>query len=416
MIKRFAKAVCRLLARRFVKKLQERRMHAPALNNSLAVTLVNSWNRPCGIATYSEFLAQELQKTTKLYVTAVPTKNALSPTFETLGYSVGRINDLVHVQFEYGIFPSLKIGKRTLTAFSALPFYYGLSLGNRRIVTTVHEPRKIITAGGKSGLLYTKLLDKLIFNVSDLIIVHTEESKRLMQTLYGVEGSKLRVIPHGSYQQPKFMDKNRAKAELGLTGKTVVTVLGFVTAKKGHDLVIPLLPKMDRNVQLVIAGGPQNVEDKRYLEKLEKMAEQHHCIDKVTFTGYLPDLTAILNATDIAVLPYRTVTDSGVLHLLIAYRVPTVASDLEAFKECYDEYGCLDLFRSGDSQNLYEKIQALLSDEKRQDLLKAKCEDMWNATKWSNIAEKHLEAYRALFLNDTSKQNRDRVYNGNIST
>ena len=71
-----------------------------------------------------------------------------------------------------------------------------------------------------------------------------------------------------------------------------------------------------------------------YLEKLKKIAEQHHCSDKVTFTGYPSRFdSCILNATDIAVLPYRTVTDSGVLHLLIAYKVPTIASDLKAFRE-----------------------------------------------------------------------------------
>ena len=399
-IKYLAKTVERPLAEGFDNELPERRMHSSTSDEPLAITLVTSVNKQCGIATYSEFLAQELQKTTKLHVTGVP-KNIRSSFFKTLGYWVRHSHDLVHVQFEYGIFPSLKLGKKTLTAFAAFPFYYGLALTKRRVVTTMHEPRKIIAAGGKSGLRYTKALDKLIFSVSDIIIVHTQESKQLLQTVYGVKVSKLRVIPHGSYEQPKFTDKQDAKAQFGLAGKTVVTILGFVTPKKGHDLVIPLLPKLDRNVQVVIAGGPQNAEDARYLEKLKEMAEEYHCTDRVTFTGYLPDLTAILNATDVAVLPYRNVTDSGVLHLLVAYRVPTVASDLEAFREVYGEYGCLDLFRAGDAEDLYFKLQALLSDTKKQDLLKAKCGDMWNATKWSTIAQRHIEIYREVLSDDT---------------
>jgi glycosyltransferase involved in cell wall biosynthesis len=205
------------------------------------------------------FLAQELKKITNLYVTEIPARRTLNPIFKTLGYTIGHTNDLVHVQFEYGIFPSLKLGRRTLTAFAALPFYLGLSLGNRRVVTTIHEPRKTVITGGKSGLAYIRLLDQLIFSVSDLIIVHTQESRQLLQTLYSVEGSKLRVIAHGSYEQPKFMDRQEAKAEFGLMGKIVVTILGFVTPKKGHDLVIPLLSKLDRNVQLVIAVDPKTL-------------------------------------------------------------------------------------------------------------------------------------------------------------
>jgi glycosyltransferase involved in cell wall biosynthesis len=224
--------------------------------------------------------------------------------------------------------------------------------------------------------------------------VHTVESKELMETIYAVNESKLRVIPHGSLEQPKFLNKDECKRKLNVQGKAVMTILGFVTPKKGHDLVIPLLPQIDPNVQLLIAGGPQTDADARYLEKLKKLAEQYQCVDRVTFTGYLEDLSPVLNATDIAVLPYRTVTDSGILHILVSYRVPTIASDLAAFKEIHQEYGCIELFKSEDAQDLLVKIQSLLSSQQRRESLKSRCEEMWNATKWSSIAQKHIEVYR----------------------
>ena len=393
MIKQIPKKLGSLIAREFFKKFKQRHMHISPDNNSLSINLVTSWDKLCGIATYSAFLAEELKKNVHLYITALPKKNPLSLYFFIQGYEVASSQDLVHVQFEYGIFPSLKVGRRNLTAFSALLFYFGLALGNRRIITTIHEPRKKVTAGGKSGLYYTKLLDKLIFTVSDLMIVHTQESREIMKTIYGVSESKLRVIPHGSFEKPNFLNKEECKRKLGLQNKTVITILGFVTPKKGHDLVIPFLPQLDPNVQLVIAGGPQTTNDAAYFDRLKKIAVQYNCSDKVTFTGFLQNLTCILNATDIAILPYRTVIDSGVLHLLIAYRVPTIASDLKAFREVYNEFGCLELFNSEDPRDLFEKIQVLLSNQQLRDLLKAKCEDMWNATKWSSIAEKHLEIY-----------------------
>jgi len=394
MIKRIPKKLGSLLAKEFFKKFKKRHIRIPLDTKSLSINLVTSWDKQCGIATYSAFLAEELKKHVHLYITTLPKKNAFSFYYFIKGYEVARSQDMVHVQFEYGIFPSLRVGRRNLTAFAALLFFFGLALGNRCIITTIHEPRKKVTAGGKSGLYYTKLLDKLIFTVSDLIIVHTHESKEIMETIYGVSESKLRVIPHGSFEKPNFLNKEECKRKLGLQNKTVITILGFVTPKKGHDLVIPLLPQLDPNVQLVIAGGPQTTNDATYLEGLKKIAIQCHCSDKVTFTGFLQDLTCVLNATDIAILPYRTVTDSGVLHLLIAYRVPTIASNLKAFREVYDEFGCLELFNSEDPRDLFEKIQVLLSNQQLRDLLKAKCEDMWNATKWSNIAQRHVKVYR----------------------
>lgn len=393
MIESTAKKMGNLISRIFIKKLHKRKIHKPSVNNFLAINLVASWNKQCGISTYSAFLAEELKNNTKLYITKVPSKNALNPYFTILGYLVGRSLDLVHVQFEYGLFPNLKVGKKRLTAFAALLFYLGLSFGNRRVITTFHEPRKTVTAKGKSGRFYTRLLDRLIFVISDLVIVHTFESKTLMKTLYGVDESKLRIIPHGSFEKPRFLDKDASKRKLGLEGKKVMTILGFVTPKKGHDLVIPLLPQLEKNIHFVVAGGPQTAQDKVYLEELKKLAEKYQCLDRVTFTGYLPDLTEVLNATDLALLPYRTVTDSGILHLIIAYKLPTITSDLKAFREVYDEYGCLALFKREDPKDLFVKIQSLLSNPTLRESLKAKCEGMWNATKWSNIARKHVEIY-----------------------
>jgi glycosyltransferase involved in cell wall biosynthesis len=387
------KTLGRIVAAKSAKKIHDRKMHVPTNPKSLEVNLVTSWDERCGIATYSAFLAQELGKNAKVYVTGLQKKNALSPYFAMLGLRVARSHDLVHVQFEYGLFSSLKLGRKTLTAFASLLFYLGLAHGNRRVVTTMHEPRKTVTAGGKSGFFYTRLLDKLILTVSDLIVVHTLESKQLMEKLYGLDKSKLRVIPHGSYQKPKLLDKEECKRKFGLQGKTVVTILGFVTPKKGHDLVIPLLPHLDPNIQLVMAGGPQTDSDAQFLEKLKKLAEQNHCLDRVTFTGYLSDLSPILNATDLAVLPYRFVTDSGVLHLLVSYRVPILASDLAAFKEIQQEYGCIELFKAEDTQDLLAKLQSLLSNAQLKDSLKIKCDDIWNATKWSTIARRHIEVY-----------------------
>jgi glycosyltransferase involved in cell wall biosynthesis len=391
-----AKKAEHLLIAKILQRRKARRMHTVGDGNRLAVNLVTSWDRHCGIATYSEYLAKELAHSSNVYVIELTQINGVNPYFKILGLQVGCSRDIVHVQFEYGIFPKLKIGKRSLSAFAALPFYLGLSLGNRYVVTTMHEPRKQVTSGGKSGLLFTRLLDKLIFSVSDRIVVHTEESKKLMQTVYGVEATKLRVIPHGSYQRPKFLNKEKCKTKLGLEGKTVVTILGFVTPKKGHDIVIPLLPNLNVNVELVIAGGPKNPQDERYLAELKKLAKQHHCEDRVTFTGYLDNFIEVINATDIALLPYRYVTDSGVLHLLTAYKVPIIASDVPAFNEVYDEFGCLMLFENGNTADLLARLQVLLSNPQRREQLKKKCDDMWEATKWSNVALKHVGLYREL--------------------
>jgi glycosyltransferase involved in cell wall biosynthesis len=397
MVENIAKSVGLILMESF-KKLNRQKMHAPDNPLLLEINLVTSWDRQCGIATYSAFFSEELSKKARVFVTEIRKNFAFSPYFALLGYRVAHSHDIVHVQFEYGLFSNLKIGRKTLTAFASLLFYFGLALGNRSIVTTMHEPRKDVSAGRRAGFFFTRILDKLIFAVSDLIIVHTQESKQLLETVYQVDSSKLCVVPHGSYQKPKIQNKEDCKRALGLQGKTVMTIFGFVTPKKGHDLLIPLLAKLDPNVHLIVAGGPQTDSDARFLSNLKGLAEIYGVSDRVIFTGYLPDLSQILNATDLALLPYRYVTDSGVLHIIVSYKVPILTSDLPAFKEIHQQYGCIELFKSEDTQDLLMKIQNMLSFGILQSDLKRQCQEMWNKTKWSNIAERHIEIYHELLL------------------
>jgi glycosyltransferase involved in cell wall biosynthesis len=357
------------------------------------INLVTTWNIRCGIAAYSAFLVAELKRNAKIRIVRVSDAYTFSPYFLVLGFKTGRSHDLVHVQFAYGMFGDLKLGRHRLLAFTALLFYLGLAFSKSQVVTTFHEVMKTVAARGRVGLTYIKLLNKVICIVSDLIIVHTLESKELMVKNYGVDESKVKVIPMGCYETPLFLDKDACKEKLNLSGKKVITIPGFVSKHKGHDLVVALLPLLDKEVHLLIAGGTRTREDMAYYEKVKKLAQRHHCINRITFHDYFPITSTIMNATDIAILPYRYATESLILRLLIAYKVPTITSDLSVFKEIKQEYDCIELFRSNNKKDLLAKILSLLSDEKKQSLLQEQCQRMWNDRKWSSIAAKHVEAY-----------------------
>ena len=361
----------------------------PDVPSDHIINLVTTWNSHCGIAAYSAFLTAELKRSAKIRILRIPDHHALSPYFFIFGVRTGKLRDIVHVQFADGIFRGLKIGKKSVDAFSALLFYLGLALGNNPVITTYHEIPKSKSEEG----IFRRLLNRVVCQVSDLIIVHNTESKDLLEKLYGIDDSKIRVIPHGCYQNPLFLNKDESKRELGLLGKTVITIPGFITEYKGHDIVLALFPRLEENIHLVFAGEPKTSADKIYCERLRVFAKQHNCSDRVTFAGYFSDISTILNATDIAILPYRFVTDSGILRFLVAYRVPTITSNLRAFKEIQIEYNCIELFQKGNSEDLLAKINYLLSNEEKGRLLLKNCQKMWAATKWSKIAERHVNTY-----------------------
>jgi len=146
-------------------------------------------------------------------------------------------------------------------------------------------------------------------------------------------------------------------------------------------------------VHLLIAGGPQTKEALVYYEELKKMAQMYQCSERVTFVEDFPISTNVWNATDIAVLPYRYSTESLTLRLLVAYKVPTITSDLSVFRNIKKEYNCIELFRSNDKDELLTKIRSLLSDQTIRSRLQEQCQKMCKDNKWSAIAAKHLEAY-----------------------
>jgi L-rhamnose mutarotase len=78
MIKHIPKKLGILLAKEFFKKFKKRHISVPLDSKSLSINLVTSWDKQCGIATYSAFLAKELKKNVHLYITVLPKKNALS--------------------------------------------------------------------------------------------------------------------------------------------------------------------------------------------------------------------------------------------------------------------------------------------------------------------------------------------------
>jgi glycosyltransferase involved in cell wall biosynthesis len=394
MVKRIVKKMSGLFVRRIFPKLRDCNVPSVRVHPEPTEYLVTTWNTRCGIAVYSAFLAAELKRIAKIRVVSVTDNHTLSPYFFVLGFTTGRSNNIVHVQFAYSMFARLKLGRRWgLSDFTALLFYLGLAFGRSLVITTFHEVPKTMSAGGRIRLVYTKLLNRLICDVSNLIIVHTSESKKLMVKNYRVNRSKLKVIPMGCVETPQFLNKEACKKKLNLSGKTVITIPGFVSKNHGHDLVVSILPLLDKDVHLLIAGGARTKETAAYYEELRKMAQRYHCTERITFVDDFPITSTAINATNIAILPYRYATESLTLRLLAAYKVPTITSDLSVFKEVKKEYDCIELFRRDDKEDLLAKILSLLSDERKQSLLQEQCRKLWNDNKWSSIAAKHAETY-----------------------
>jgi D-inositol-3-phosphate glycosyltransferase len=168
---------------------------------------------------------------------------------------------------------------------------------------------------------------------SDGYLVMSESVERDLDRLK--PGAPRRRVPHPLYAQ---FDRGRwtresARARLGLEGEVAV-FFGYVRHYKGLDTLLEAWPavRARRPVTLVVAG--EFYEDAAPYRALASKANAAVPTVRL-WDRYLPDdeVEALFKAADVAVLPYRSATQSGVTHVAYALGVPVITTDVGGLAE-----------------------------------------------------------------------------------
>lgn len=178
----------------------------------------------------------------------------------------------------------------------------------------------------------------------------------------GARHPRVTVIPHFVERRELPTSTGAAKAALGLEGKRVVTLLGYIHQRKGHALLIDALAELPADVVVVFAGGTPQADDS-FLRSLWSRAAERGVSDRLRVTGFVPDeeLTPYLAATDLAVCPFRSMSASGSLSTWIAVERPILASDLPQIAEYNTlEPGVIRTFTPITASSLAQTIRAAL--------------------------------------------------------
>jgi glycosyltransferase involved in cell wall biosynthesis len=168
--------------------------------------------------------------------------------------------------------------------------------------------------------------------VSDRIVVHSEVEVERLQGL--VPRERLSVVPHFVEHRDLLLSPDEARARLGLTGRRIVTLLGFVYGRKGHRYAVEAVPHLPDDVVMVYAGGP--VAGRSFVHDLAmRKAQELDLGDRFRITGYLSEeeLETWIAATHLAILPFTDLSASGSLSSWISVAKPMLASDLPGFRE-----------------------------------------------------------------------------------
>lgn len=305
---------------------------------------------------------------------------------------------LISIQHEFGIFgqpdgQNILVFLREVTKPVVVTFHTVLPRPSEHILEIVHG----------------------ISEKVQKIIVMTQNSRMLLETVYGIDPQRIKVIHHGIHALP-YTETDEAKEHLtatglaskgSLEGKKVISTFGLLNRGKGIEFAIEALPEIVREfpeTQYLVLGATHPVVMRRegpvYLNELRQKAQDLGVADHVTFYDTFiktSELLKYLQATDVYLAlsqnPDQAV--SGTLTYALGAGRPVISTPFMQAKEVVtEEVGYLSQFN--DSKSISHAVMTLFRDKAQ---LRSKSKAAYFRTRgmvWPNIAISYMHEFVSL--------------------
>lgn len=301
---------------------------------------------------------------------------------------------LVNIQHEFGIY-----GGKYLNYLSAF-----LETIKKPVVMTLHSVVPNPPDNIKSILQY---LAKKV----DCLIVMAEKAVDILYEDYGIERSKVKVIPHGIHQvsyeksniqKEKFDQDHLKKYDHG--DKLILSSFGLISGGKDYETIIKALPEVVKqfpNLLYLIIGqthpGILKDEGEKYRNYLQGLIEGLGIEKNVKFVNKyleLPKLLDYLKATDIFLLSGKGLNQitSGTLSYAMGCGKPVISHPfIHAQEVVTADKGVL--VELGNSQAYTEAILKLLSNPELREEMGQNAYQYTRRMTWDNVAKSYLEVF-----------------------
>lgn len=237
-----------------------------------------------------------------------------------------RAGDIVHFQFVLH-FP-----------FGALFFLCAL-LRRCKIVFTVHDPlpHKWLLPISLRRLEIGALAWS--YRSSDVLLVHSESGRRVLQQHFPRVADKIRVIVHGPYELDSL--------DLALPRSSFLEVLlfGSLRENKGAHLAIAAIQQLHGEgapIRLTIAGSVLNRKERAYWDRCRDLIAQ--CPDPIrVIEKFIPDedLPELFENCHCFLLPYTHFSsDSGVAFMALANGRPIITTKVGGLASLLESSRC----------------------------------------------------------------------------
>jgi len=245
-----------------------------------------------------------------------------------------------------------------------------------------------------------KLLTNFVLKSANKILTHNQFSKNQIHKLFKQADKDIAIIPHGNYVPFIKIEESKDVSREYLRipkEKKVLLFFGMIKRIKGLEILLEALAKVkDPDILLVIAGKTWEDDFSIYQDIIDKHDLNQYCIIR---NKYIPseDVNHYFSVADLVVLPYRRISQSGVLMMAVSYQKAVLCSDLEPFKEVVVDSKTGFLFKSENVDSLAENITCIFNDEA---LLKKVSIDGFNLINtqynWIAIGELLKNVYKSM--------------------
>jgi glycosyltransferase involved in cell wall biosynthesis len=181
-----------------------------------------------------------------------------------------------------------------------------------------------------------------LVNLSTYSFVHQEQSK-VRFVAYGADSSKIRVVPHGVFNDRPSVTREMARTQLGLQQDLkLISSFGFLGANKGVFEIIAELPavfKRHLEARFIFLGTPYHGSPASvdYGNRCKQLAAKLDISDRVIFAdAFLPEdvISSYLSASDVVIMSYHLSMNeaSGAGSFALAHLRPLITSPAQAFR------------------------------------------------------------------------------------
>ena len=234
-------------------------------------------------------------------------------------------------------------------------------------------------------LLY--FIEKLAYKGADMVVFLSEAEKNQFKIKLGYIPENHAVIPTGvEIADAKKDEIERIKKFYRLEG-VVITFVGRLIAVKGLDLLINAVNGIEYKIKLLIVGdGPERL-------RLEKLVEKNNLQEKVVFAGWRRDISAILAASDIFVLPsYSEGLPLALLEAMAAGKACVVTDIGLPVEHRRDAL----VVKPGDVKELREALIELVENRELREKLGKNAKKKASGFTWEKTAEEYHRIFKSL--------------------